>query len=121
LVLFLRLESPVPFFDLALSIVFGDPISLLDSPHQLIALSGNDIEIVVCQLAPTRFRRTFYLFPFALYLVPIHEFLLKFTTEWKRSSDMTKEQYSESSNIREQAGKNQGSRNRKNSGCRTVL
>jgi hypothetical protein len=68
----LTIERPMPFVNLTLGFVFGDSIPFLDSANQLVTLSRDHIEIVICQLSPAGFRRAFCLFPFPCYLVLIH-------------------------------------------------
>src|SRR5689334_15617545 len=75
-VLRLTIERAMPFVNLMLGFVFCYSISFLDSSHQLIALAGNHIQIVISQLAPAGFRRAFDLLPLSCHLVPVHKSLL---------------------------------------------
>ncbi|HUA83842.1 MAG TPA: hypothetical protein VMB85_08275 [Bryobacteraceae bacterium] len=49
-----------------------DTVSFLKLPDQLIALAVNLIEVIVGQLTPLLFHRTFHLFPLSCDLIPIH-------------------------------------------------
>src|SRR5262245_5487637 len=62
-----------PFAHFTLSLVAGDPVRFLELAHQLVALAGDDIEIVIGQLAPLLLELALHLLPVAFHTVPIHK------------------------------------------------
>src|SRR6266566_2141821 len=69
----IRFHPPI---HLCLSFILGDSVSLLYPPDQLIALAVDDVNIIVCQLAPSFLHQTFCLLPIALKSIGVHGFLL---------------------------------------------
>jgi hypothetical protein len=61
-----------PLIHLFLCLFFGDAISFLHSPDQLVALPVNDVHVVIGEFAPAFFHTPFYLFPLALQLIGVH-------------------------------------------------
>jgi hypothetical protein len=47
-------------------------VPFLQSSDQLVFLAGDDIQVVIGELAPFGFDTAFELFPVAFYLIPIH-------------------------------------------------
>src|SRR6185437_10105358 len=63
--------------DLPLGFVLGDAVRLLDLPRQLIALAGDEVDVVVGQLPPLLLHLAGELLPVALNAVPVHALLLR--------------------------------------------
>jgi hypothetical protein len=59
-------------------LVFGVAITLLKAPFELILLAGDDIEIIIGQLAPLLFHFALDLLPISFDPVPIHDLLLRY-------------------------------------------
>src|SRR6185503_8260316 len=70
-----HLEHLEPLVDLAIRLVAGDPVPLLDLPDELIAATHDDIHVVVGEPAPLLAGLTLELLPSAFNLVPIHRCL----------------------------------------------
>src|SRR3990167_6431820 len=64
--------------DLLLGFVLRDAVGFLDLAHQLIALAGDNVEVVVGKLAPLRLHLALELLPVAFYDIPVHLNLLGF-------------------------------------------
>ena len=64
-----------PFIDLTLSFLLGHAVSLLQSAGKLIALTRDEVQVIVCELSPLLFSRSSELLPLAFELIPIHIFL----------------------------------------------
>jgi len=62
------LEGP----DLHFRLVLGDPVGLLEPPRELLAPAGDQVEIVVGQLAPLLLHKPLELLPVPFDDVPIH-------------------------------------------------
>ena len=67
----------VPFGDLLFSFFMGDAMTLFDFAQKLFALSGNHVQVVICQLAPLLLDFAFELHPVAFYGVFVHGVVLK--------------------------------------------
>ena len=59
-------------FDLLLGLVLGDPVLLLDLADELVALAGDDVDVVVGELAPLLLHLARELLPVAFDAVPVH-------------------------------------------------
>jgi hypothetical protein len=59
-------------FDLLLGFVLRDAVGLLDLARQLIALSGNHVEVIVGEIAPLCFHLALELLPVAFNDIPVH-------------------------------------------------
>jgi hypothetical protein len=68
----LFLHRTAPLLDLAARFLFRNAVSLLQSSDELVALSGDEIQIIIRQLTPSLLYLAFELFPFACDLIPIH-------------------------------------------------
>jgi hypothetical protein len=66
LLLALALPLLLPRAQLILGGILGDAIALLDLAHELIALAGDDVQVVVGELAPTLANAAAELLPIAL-------------------------------------------------------
>jgi len=56
----------IPLVHLLLSFLASNAVSLLDFSDQLIALTVDNVEVIIRQFAPTLLDRSFQLFPLAL-------------------------------------------------------
>src|SRR5690606_22259949 len=66
-----------------LGLFLADAVGLLDAPEQLVALAGDDIEMVVGQFAPLLLDLAFQLLPVSFDDVPVHdEFLVRVRIGW---------------------------------------
>src|SRR6478609_5763516 len=65
--------AALPIGDLLLGLVAADAVALLDATQQLVALAGDDVEIVVGQLAPLLLDLALELLPVALDGVLVHD------------------------------------------------
>ena len=61
-----------PGINVSFDLVFRDPVTLLNFPFELIALAGNLVQIVVCEVTPLLFDFTFGLLPVSFDSIPIH-------------------------------------------------
>jgi hypothetical protein len=61
---------------LLLGFVLGHAIAFLDLPGELVAAAGDDVQVVIGQLAPLLLGLTCHLLPVALNSVPVHIDLL---------------------------------------------
>jgi hypothetical protein len=59
--------------DLTFRFFFRDAVSFLNEAQQLIALAGDDIELVIGELAPLLADLAFELFPIAFDGIPVHD------------------------------------------------
>src|SRR3954470_3784378 len=59
-----------PFGDLLFGVVLRAPIALLDLAHQLVALAGELVELVIGEFAPALFQRALHLLPVARDAIP---------------------------------------------------
>lgn len=74
-----RLEILIAFLkalDLLFDFILGDAIGFLNLAGQYVAIAGNDIEVIICELAPARGNQAFELLPIAFYNIPIQDLLL---------------------------------------------
>jgi hypothetical protein len=59
-------------FDLLFGFVLRDAVGLLDLARQLIAVSGNHVEVIVGEFAPLCFHLALELLPVAFNDIPVH-------------------------------------------------
>src|SRR5262249_28356089 len=59
--------------DFVLGFVAGNPVACLDRPDELIAPAGDDVELVVGQLAPGFLDLPLELLPVAFHGIPVHQ------------------------------------------------
>lgn len=64
-----------PLFHLTFGFVPFAPVGILNAPDQLITLTGDDVQIVVGELAPLFRYFSLQLFPVAFDTIPVHGFL----------------------------------------------
>src|ERR1700686_4684967 len=57
--------------------IFRKPIALLDHSNKLLTFTIDHVEIIIGKLAPFFFDLSLVLLPFALNLIPVHNFLLR--------------------------------------------
>src|SRR5215207_5228599 len=62
----------LPVLDLPFGFVAADAVTFLDASEQLVALAGDDVEVVVGQLAPLLLGLALELFPVAFDGVFVH-------------------------------------------------
>src|SRR5215831_7653670 len=62
-----------PLADLFSGFFFCDSVTFLDLSGKLILLPGDDVEIVVGELAPFLFDGTLHLLPLSFDLIPVHQ------------------------------------------------
>ena len=67
----------MPVAELLFSFVLRNSVALLDLAEQLLALAGNDVQVIVGQLAPLLLDFAFELHPVAFYFVVVHGVVLK--------------------------------------------
>ena len=67
----------LPERQLRVNFVPGKSVRLLDLPGQLVALAGDDVELVVGELAPLFLDAALELLPVAFDAVPVHAALLR--------------------------------------------
>ena len=67
-----RRQFGLPGGELLFHFVLGDPVRLFDLSGQLIALAGDDIELVVRELAPLLLDAALDLLPVAFDSIPVH-------------------------------------------------
>ena len=65
-------RAALPMAKLLLDVVLGQTVAFLDLAGELIAPAGNDVKIVVGQLAPLFLDPARDLFPVALNAIPVH-------------------------------------------------
>ena len=68
----LPLLRAVPVVDVLADLVLGDAVALLDLAFELVALAGDDVEVVVGQLAPLLLDLALDLLPVSFNAIPIH-------------------------------------------------
>src|SRR5271165_7540403 len=66
------LRATPPVLDLLLHLVLLVPVTLLDPALQLLALSVDHVEVIVCELAPLLLHLALHLLPAAFEPIPIH-------------------------------------------------
>src|SRR5690606_17262081 len=65
-------QAAGPVIDLALGLIPTLAVALLDASDQLVALAGDDFQIVIRQLAPPLADLAHHLFPVSLDAIPVH-------------------------------------------------
>jgi hypothetical protein len=65
-----------PGIDVFSDLILGDTVSLLDYSLELIATTGNAVQIIVSEIAPFFLHAAFQLFPVSFNAIPVHEYLL---------------------------------------------
>jgi hypothetical protein len=65
-------EGLGPGVDLALGLLFGDPVEFLEFSEQHIFLARNHLQVIVGQLSPLLSGKAFVLSPLAFNLIPVH-------------------------------------------------
>src|SRR5690606_25292546 len=66
------LGTGFPVLDLTLGLVLGNAVTFLNLARELVALAGDDVEVVVGQLAPLLLDLALHLLPVTFDAVPIH-------------------------------------------------
>jgi hypothetical protein len=61
-----------PLADLLGGFFFCDSVTFLDSAGELVLLAGDDVEIVIGELASVLFDGTFHLLPLSFNLIAVH-------------------------------------------------
>jgi hypothetical protein len=69
-------EASGPVIYLALCLLLGDSISLLNAACQLVTIALDAIKVIVGEVTPLLLGLAFELHPFSLDLIPVHGFLL---------------------------------------------
>src|SRR5579885_168041 len=72
----LPLLAIVPIVDFLPRLVLCIAVTLLQASFELILISGDHVEIVVCQLAPLLLYLALHLLPVSLDPIPVHGYLL---------------------------------------------
>ena len=75
-----------PGIDVFSDLILGDAVSLLDYSLELIATTGNAVQIIVSEIAPFFLHAAFQLFPVSFNAIPVHEYLVCHLTR----QDMTR-------------------------------
>src|SRR5688572_25811832 len=65
-----------PIADLAVGDIARKAVAFLDLAYELVALSRDNVEVVIGQLAPLLFQPAFHLLPIAFNTFPVHVYLL---------------------------------------------
>jgi len=73
--------------NLSLGLVFGDAVLLLNLSNELVPLPGDDIDVVVGELAPLLFGLALELLPVALDTIPVHLFSPREHSAGRRSPE----------------------------------
>src|SRR5688572_3842862 len=74
-VLLPHLDARFPVPNLALGLIPGDAVTLLDLADELIAVARHLVELVVSELAPLLLQLATHLLPVALNAIPVHAVL----------------------------------------------
>jgi hypothetical protein len=69
------IDPVLPISELFFSFILGHPVMFLNFAGELVAPSGDDVDVVVGQFAPLLFGVTSDLFPIAFNAVPVHGYL----------------------------------------------
>src|SRR5262249_20117960 len=72
----------VPVVDVLAHLVAGDAVALLDLALELLAVAGDDIEVVVGQAAPLFLHLALELLPVTFDAVPVHRRPLDWDGDW---------------------------------------
>jgi len=70
------IRGTFPVAQLFLDVILGRAVAFLDLARELIAPAGDDVEVVIGQLAPLLLDAARDLFPVALNAIPVHTNLL---------------------------------------------
>src|SRR5687767_15898432 len=78
-----RLHARLPVGELLLGLVLRDAVELLDPAQQHVALAGDDVELILGELAPLLQGIALELLPVAFDAVPVHgRFLFWLSPAW---------------------------------------
>src|SRR5262245_12590438 len=62
----------IPVVDVLADLILGQTVALLDLALELIPAAGDDVEIIVGELAPLLLHLPFHLLPISLHAIPVH-------------------------------------------------